>query len=89
MGKPLLFMKDVGKGLRIGLLVTVSKPLPMSEWKTTKLRESLMDTIEQAVKTITVMGVQKYDSTPDFIKTACIMLLKKEGFEVKEKEVTA
>jgi len=79
----------MGKALRIGLLRTVSKPLPMSEWKTTKLRESLMDTIDKAVADIKVFGVPKYDSTPDFIQQACFALLKKEGVDVKEKEVAS
>lgn len=54
------------------------------EWRTTKLRGTLLDTIDSAVSELKVYGTRKYDSVPDFIQQACVRLLKDEGYKLQE-----
>lgn len=52
-----------------------------SDWKTARIKGELYSQVVQAVESIKIRNMPKYDSIADFIEKACIMLLDKEKVE--------
>lgn len=52
-----------------------------TETKLVRINSELRSQIEQVVDSIKVHNLPKYDSVPDFVEKACIMLLDSEGFK--------
>jgi Arc/MetJ-type ribon-helix-helix transcriptional regulator len=55
----------------------------MSDWKSPRIQGILFEQIQEAVDSIKVRNMRKYDSVSDFVQKACIMLLDKEKVEVR------
>lgn len=53
-----------------------------SGWKAARIRSELRSQIEDAVSTIKIRNMAKYDSVSDFVEKACIALLDKEKVEI-------
>jgi hypothetical protein len=52
-------------------------------WRTAKIRMSVYNDIAKAVPKVKTRNVQKYSSVSDFVNTACIELLDREGIKVE------
>ena len=48
-------------------------------WKSVRIKSEVLSQIDQAVNSIKIRNMQKYDSLADFVEKACIMLLEKEN----------
>lgn len=49
-----------------------------SDWITVKVKEDLIKEIDKEIANTTMFGASKYRSRSDFVKFACLALLKKE-----------
>jgi hypothetical protein len=57
--------------------------MTVPDWKTARIRGELCSQVEDAVYSIKVRNMPKYDSVADFIEKACIALLDKEGIKAE------
>ena len=56
--------------------------MTVTDWKAARIRGELRSQIEDAVSSVKVRNMPKYDSVSDFVEKACIMLLDKEKQEI-------
>ena len=49
-----------------------------SKWKTARIKGELESQIVQAVESIKIRNMPKYDSVADFVEKACLLLLDRE-----------